>query len=142
MAASFRPVVSPYNASATAAGSPGRGLTHRRPSPTCGARAARLVFGSYAGSVTPVSTGGVTAGGGAARGGVGSRRDDTVAGPDRLQYDVVRPAPGRLPVHREEQNHGDDVQRGGDQPRAPDRRTPNLAVKQWRAPFPTAPRPR
>src|SRR2546427_12609988 len=51
-------------ASATAAGNPGRGLTHKRPSPTCGAGATRLAFGSYAGSVMPVSGGAGSAGGG------------------------------------------------------------------------------
>src|SRR4029077_17385651 len=57
-------------ASATAAGNPGRGLTHNRPSPTCGAGATRLAFGSYAGSVMPVS-GGDSGGGGGGGGGAG-----------------------------------------------------------------------
>src|SRR5216117_2382077 len=56
-------------ASATAAGSPGRGLTHSLPSPTYGAGATRLAFGSYAGSVTPVSGGDGAAGGGGGGGG-------------------------------------------------------------------------
>src|SRR2546422_1483267 len=70
-------------ASATAAGNPGRGLTHKRPSPTCGAGATRLAFGSYAGSVLPVSGGAGSAGGGggAAGGGVGSRFVDAIVGP-------------------------------------------------------------
>src|SRR6266487_4281090 len=59
-------------ASATAAGSPGRGLTHSLPSPTCGAGATRLAFGSYAGSVTPVSGGDGAAGGGGAGAGAGA----------------------------------------------------------------------
>src|SRR5256885_9056537 len=70
-------------ASATAAGNPGRGLTHKRPSPTCGAGATRLAFGSYAGSVLPVSGGAGSAGGGggAAGGGGGSRFVDAIVGP-------------------------------------------------------------
>src|SRR2546425_8634777 len=70
-------------ASATAAGNPGRGLTHKRPSPTCGAGATRLAFGSYAGSVLPVSGGAGSAGGGggAAGGGGGSRFGDAIVGP-------------------------------------------------------------
>src|SRR3989442_7820487 len=73
-------------ASATAAGSPGRGLTHSLPSPTCGAGATRLAFGSYAGSVTPVSggdgaAGGGGAGAGAAGGGGGSGCVVWIVGP-------------------------------------------------------------
>src|SRR6266704_538580 len=77
-------------ASATGAGSPGRGLTHSLPSPTCGAGATRLAFGSYAGSVTPVSGGdgaagggwaGAGAAGGAAGGGGGSGCVVWIVGP-------------------------------------------------------------
>src|SRR4029077_16040733 len=71
-------------ASATAAGNTGRGLPPNRPSQTCGAGATRLAFGSYAGSVMPVSggdSGGGGGGGGAAGGDGASRRVVWTVGP-------------------------------------------------------------
>ncbi len=48
-------------------------------------------------------------------------------------------SPRRRPLHRDEQHHGEDVDRRGPQPRAADRKSLYLTIKQWRAPFPAAP---
>jgi hypothetical protein len=50
--------------------------------------------------------------------------------------------PWRLPRHRERQNHGDDVDRRGHEPRATTRRRRYRTIKQRPAPFPAAPPPR
>src|SRR5882762_3388098 len=69
-------------------------------------------------------------------------KDEGITEVARREHDVLDLPPRRRQVHREKQYDGEDVNRRSDEPRAPDRYLSYLAVKQWQAPFPTAPLPR